>query len=87
MSIDLDGPEPLFRQVAAVLRARIEDGTYPVNRRIPSEEALCEEFDVSRPTVRQALALLRADGLIRAVRGRGTFVKAADEPAAEDGTD
>ena len=78
MGIDLDGPEPLFRQVAAVLRARIEDGTYAVNRRIPSEEALCDEFDVSRPTVRQALALLRADGLITSVRGRGTFVKPAE---------
>ncbi|TDD35255.1 GntR family transcriptional regulator [Actinomadura sp. KC06] len=74
MTVDLDGPDPLWQQIAGVLRSRIESGTYPPNRRIPSEEALCEEFGVARPTVRRAISTLRAEGRLRAVRGRGTFV-------------
>lgn len=74
MGIDLDGPDPLHIQIAAVLRGRIVDGTYELNRRIPSEAELVEEFGVARPTVRKGLSLLAAEGLIRQVRGRGTFV-------------
>ena len=77
--IDFDGPDPLYLQLAAVLRARIEDGTYPVNRAIPSVAALIEEFDLSTMTVQKAVGVLKAEGLVRAVKGRGTFVKPADE--------
>jgi GntR family transcriptional regulator len=82
MSLDLDGPEPLYEQIADVIAARIADGTYPPRRRIPSEAALCEEFDVARPTVRSAVALLVARGQVRTVRGKGSFVVEAD---ADDG--
>lgn len=74
MSIDLDGPEPLYEQIAAVLTARIADGTYLPRRRIPSEAALCEEFGVARPTVRSAVALLVERGLVKTVRGKGVYV-------------
>ena len=74
MTLDLDGPEPLFEQIAALLAARIADGTYPPRRRIPSETELCEEFGVSRPTVRQAIQVLRERGLTETVRGKGTYV-------------
>lgn len=77
--IDLDGPDPLHVQLAAVLRKRITDGTY--TRRMPSESALAAESGLSRPTVRRALALLRDEGRIRSVQGRGTFVT---RPAAEN---
>ena len=73
--IDLDGPDPIYRQLADVLKSRIADGTYPIDRRIPSEAALCSEFDVSRNTVRAALAVLADLGMVRPVSGRGTFVK------------
>jgi GntR family transcriptional regulator len=74
--IDLDGPDPLHVQMAAVLRKRIAEGIY--TRRLPSESALVAEFDLSRPTVRKALGLLKDEGLIRQVQGRGTFVTPAD---------
>ncbi|MEU4361193.1 GntR family transcriptional regulator [Promicromonospora sp. NPDC023987] len=74
MTLDLDGPEPLYAQIAAVLAARIADGTYPPRRRIPSEAAICGEFGVSRPTVRQAIQVLRDRGLAETVRGKGTYV-------------
>ncbi|GAA1070407.1 GntR family transcriptional regulator [Nocardiopsis composta] len=74
MKIDLDGPEPLYEQIAAVLAARIADGTYEPRRRIPSEAALCEEFKVSRPTARAAVKVLNDRGLTATVHGKGTFV-------------
>jgi GntR family transcriptional regulator len=82
MSVDLDGPEPLREQIAAVLAARIADGTYQPRRRVPSEADLVEEFDVSRPTVRAAIALLVERGLVVTVRGKGTYVV---EQADDDG--
>ncbi|GAA2120203.1 GntR family transcriptional regulator [Actinomadura napierensis] len=77
MGIDLDAPEPLYEQVAAILRARIEDRTYA--RRIPSGPSLSDEFGVSVPTIVKALDLLKGEGLIRAVKGRGTFVVPQDD--------
>lgn len=74
MTVDLEGPEPLYEQIAAILSARISDGTYAPRRRVPSEAAICEEFEVSRPTVRAALRLLVRHGLIVTVRGKGSFV-------------
>lgn len=84
MTIDLEGPEPLYEQIAAVLAARIADGTYPPRRRVPSEAAICEEFGVARPTARAAVRLLVERGLIVTVRGKGSFVAGPEEPA-EDG--
>ncbi|MER5916200.1 GntR family transcriptional regulator [Streptomyces sp. NPDC001982] len=78
MTLDLDGPEPLYEQIAAILAARIADGTYPPRRRIPSEAGICDEFDVSRPTARAAVQLLVERGLVVTVRGKGTYV--VDQP-------
>jgi len=75
--IDLDGPTPLYQQVAAEIRERIAQGTYRPGRRIPSSAALAEEFGVSRRTVVEALRLLREAGDIVGVPGRGTFVNTA----------
>jgi DNA-binding GntR family transcriptional regulator len=74
MTLDLDGPEPLYEQIAAILAARITDGTYPPKRRIPSEAGIVEEFDVSRPTARAAVQLLVERGLVITVRGKGSYV-------------
>jgi GntR family transcriptional regulator len=74
MTLDLDGPEPLYEQIAAILAARIADGTYPPRRRVPSEAGVCDEFGVSRPTARAAVQLLVERGLIVTVRGKGSFV-------------
>lgn len=78
MTVDLDGPEPLFEQIADVIAARIADGTYPPRRRIPSEAAIVEEFGVARPTARSAVRLLVERGLVVTVRGKGSYV--ADRP-------
>lgn len=81
MTVDLEGPEPLYEQIAAVIAARIVDGTYSPRRRVPSEADICVEFKVSRPTARAAIRLLVERGLVVTVRGKGSFV--ADQPPPE----
>jgi DNA-binding FadR family transcriptional regulator len=56
------------------IRARIIDGTWPARSRLPSEAELVNQFGISRPVVRQALARLRDNGLIASRQGSGSFV-------------
>jgi GntR family transcriptional regulator of arabinose operon len=65
---------PLHEQIAAILKERITGGLWPSGSGLPSEKALCAEFDVSRGTVRQALQTLENEGMLRREQGRGTFV-------------
>lgn len=60
-------------QLADIIRARIEDGTYPPGRAIPSEPAMVQEFGVARNTIRRAVASLREEGLLYTVPQLGTF--------------
>jgi DNA-binding GntR family transcriptional regulator len=58
-------------------------GAYPVGSLLPTEDSLCNRFSVSRYTVREALRLLREDGLVSSRRGAGTVVV----PPSPPGTD
>lgn len=71
MELDRLSPEPLWQQLAGILRAEIKSG----NRPIMSESHLEQTYGVGRSTVRLALGQLRDEGLIVTVPGRGTFVK------------
>ncbi|RJL22705.1 GntR family transcriptional regulator [Bailinhaonella thermotolerans] len=64
-----------YEKVLKTLRARIRDGVYPPGTMLPSQHQLVAEFDVSRPTVIEALRLLRQEGLIETQTGRGSFVR------------
>jgi GntR family transcriptional regulator len=66
--------EPLYHQTAGVLRARIADGVWKQGDRLPPEWQLCEEFGVSTITMRRAVAILVAEGLVARLQGKGTFV-------------
>jgi GntR family transcriptional regulator len=71
----------LHRQVYLVLRDRLLGGAFAPREQLPPEPALCEQFGVSRITLRRAVADLVADGLLERIQGRGTFVTArAQEP-------
>jgi GntR family transcriptional repressor for pyruvate dehydrogenase complex len=59
---------------------RIIDGEYQAGDRLPSEHTLAERFETSRPTVREALAQLRADGIIATRQGSGTTVRRRPDP-------
>lgn len=65
---------PLYRQVMDGLSADIENGTYPVGSRIPSEMELSEIYGVSRITVRRAVTELSSEGILTKKQGKGTFV-------------
>jgi GntR family transcriptional regulator len=72
--IDPTGPVAPYRQLAEILRARIESGQYRPGERIPTESELVEEFELARSTVRRAVGVLREDGLVQTVPQRGTYV-------------
>ena len=65
---------PVYRELAEKLRADIENGVYSVGRKMPTETVLQSMHNVSRHTVREALQVLLADGLIYKVQGSGTYV-------------
>ncbi|WP_366554917.1 FadR/GntR family transcriptional regulator [Aquibaculum sediminis] len=65
----------LADQVYELLLLRVARGLYPVGTRLPSEPKLCTDFGVSRPVVREALARLRLDKIVRSRRGSGTWVE------------
>jgi GntR family transcriptional regulator len=65
-----------FLQVASAIRAAIQAGKFPAGSQLPAEPELAARYGVSRATVNRALSMLRAEGLIKPARGRGTTVNA-----------
>ncbi len=77
--------EPMYRQIAADLRSQIESGKLPPGHKLRSEVELREDYaqdgkEVSRNTVRDAIKLLVARGLVETRRGQGTFVLGTMRP-------
>ncbi|MCP4752405.1 MAG: GntR family transcriptional regulator [Proteobacteria bacterium] len=68
------GRVPLYHQLERILRQQIYSSKFESSQSFPTDYQICEEFGVSRITVRQALKILEDDGLIRREQGRGTFV-------------
>jgi GntR family transcriptional regulator len=70
----------LWARLAESLRRRLREGEF--DERFPTEAELVADYDVSRATVREALRRLRAEGLLEARQGAGTFVlqRQLDEP-------
>ena len=73
-SVNAKSEQPLYLQVAHALKQEIIGGVYPVGSQLPTEDALCERFSVSRYTVREALRRLREDNLVSSRQGAGTIV-------------
>lgn len=73
-SLDGSGHIPLYVQLYQILRSRIHGGIHSPGEPIPSETVLSETYGITRGTVRHAISLLVAEGLVRQVRGKGTIV-------------
>lgn len=73
--VDPTSDRPVYRQIADALRAAIEAGELAPGERLPSEADLMRQFNVAQGTVRNALGLLRGEGLVLAEHGRGVFVR------------
>ena len=70
---DRSSPLPLWAQVSADIRRRVAEGDFA--QAFPGEIALTEQYEVSRHTIREALRVLRSEGLLRSERGRGTTIE------------
>lgn len=78
--IDHEGPITPYRQLAAILKARIARGDWAEGRPIASETRLVQEYGLARSTVRRAITVLAEEQLVWTVQGRGTYV---GQPPAE----
>jgi GntR family transcriptional regulator len=82
-NIDLNSPIPKYYQLKEIIRDMIEKDELGVGQAIPAENALSEEYGVSRMTTRRAIVELVNEGLLYRVQGLGTFVA---EPKVRQGT-
>ena len=73
--IDPTGPVAPYRQIAEIIRSRIESGEYPQGSRILTESEIVETWEVARTPARRAIAFLRKQGLIETVPQRGSYVR------------
>jgi len=67
----------LYQQVAEALAARIANGQHAVGDRLPGERDLAEEFNVSRPTIREAMIALEMRGIVEARHKSGIYITQA----------
>ena len=72
--IDPTNVIPKYYQLANILRQQIENGDFQPYNAIPSERQLEQRYNLSRPTIRQAIDLLSRQGYLYRVHGKGTFV-------------
>jgi len=79
MVIDRDWDEPVYQQVAGILRDQITSGKIEPRRPIPSIRTLCETYGIARATAGKAIHVLAEEGLIRRVPGKGWFVMPRDD--------
>lgn len=80
LMLDRDGEEPIYRQLIRHIRMQVESGTLSAGTRLPASRDLARQLNISRISVVNAYAELRAEGYLSAHAGRGTFV------ARESGT-
>ena len=73
-SLSMASDIPLYAQLTGIIKNTITSGTLRVGDLLPSEAELCDKFEISRNTVRQAIGELEDEGLVVRKRGRGTFV-------------
>lgn len=77
--IDPELDVPVYVQLAAIIRARIDSGEIPPRRAIPSKRTLGQEFGVSSGTVERAVRMLKDEGYLRTVTGRGLYATSPGE--------
>ncbi|MFF5206257.1 GntR family transcriptional regulator [Streptosporangium sp. NPDC000396] len=70
---------PLYEEIANEVARRIQHGEIKVNRRIPSEKMLMQQYGVAKVTVRNSVAFLRDQGWVFTVSHRGTYVSPPEE--------
>jgi GntR family transcriptional regulator len=64
---------PVYRQLAGILRDAIDSGQIAAGGSLPSESSLMQAYGISRDSVRKAMDVLRAEGLVVTVQGKGSY--------------
>lgn len=72
--LELQRPDTLVDRVVSAIRAEIDSGRLAAEARMPTEQQLAEQLNVSRSVVREAVAQLKADGVLIARRGLGSYI-------------
>ncbi len=72
--LELQRPDTLVERVVSAIRAEIDSGRLAAESRLPTEQQLAEQLNVSRSVVREAVAQLKADGVLIARRGLGSYI-------------
>ena len=72
--LELQRPDTLVERVVNAIRAEIDSGRLAAESRLPTEQQLAEQLNVSRSVVREAVAQLKADGVLIARRGLGSYI-------------
>ncbi|MCU7238068.1 FadR/GntR family transcriptional regulator [Pseudomonas peradeniyensis] len=72
--LQLQRPDTLVERVVSAIRAEIDSGRLAAESRLPTEQQLAEQLNVSRSVVREAVAQLKADGVLIARRGLGSYI-------------
>lgn len=75
MTDALGAKAPKYHRIASEIRSQVRSGHYQPGERLPAETALAERFGVSVLTLRQAIGVLRAEGVLESRHGVGTFVR------------
>lgn len=68
------GPLPRYYQLKEIIREKMRNGDWTEGQLIPSERELCEQYGISRMTVRQSITELVKEGFLYREQGKGTFV-------------
>lgn len=74
----LNSSPPVYEQIAEIIRRQIHDGDYLVGEKLPSENDLCEIYNVARGTIRRSINGLIAEGILESKKGKGTFVSSPE---------
>ena len=86
ITIDRESEEPIYKQLIRQIQMQIESGNLSAGTRLPASRTLAGKIDVSRISVVNAYAELRAEGYLSAHAGRGTFVSKDSSVAARTST-
>ena len=76
-TVNRDSQQKLYVQMYSIVKEKIESREWPAGSQIPTEDELCRNYDVSKATVRMAIAELVRNGYLRKQQGKGTFVSHA----------
>lgn len=72
---EMNMPVPKYERVADAIREQIRSGQLPPGAKLPTTQQLIEQYGVSYGSIRTALLILKAEGLIEGRPGEGVYVK------------